>query len=649
MSKLAISLIGQISAVRRDGEPVDFKTRKSKALLAMLALSGAKGMSRERCADLLWPRSAEPQARASLRQCVTALGKALGPDRDVLLSRRDTVSLAVDGIERDIDAVDALDKLSPTASRPETLGALRGALFGDFSLNEESFESWQREQRLLFDTRLGDALLRVGRRWRHHGALGAATQAIGIAREIDPFNEPVLRELMRCYDASGARARALTDYDAFVKRLTEELGTAPSEETHTLAEQLRQDRASAGDSLANPAAASRRINRPALALLKIDFPPGNETASQIAIDLYDALSFRLSRRRGIRLTTPETDDAEGADYTLRGRASVRQETVRITLSLSARDQASDVWVDQIEGSLDDQFEFIDRACDRADAALRVQTTGFDSWRVDADEIDATTVDGLLTRAAGHFYRVSIEDYEAAIRLIDRALEADSENSMAMSMRVEAEYSLNAAGAARESTALRVSDCRDLMDRAVSRDPKSDYAYTTRAFARVLLLNDPAGGLQDAEQALTLVPGYVWALVAKGQALMALGDTARAVAPLEEALTVSADDPFLPLLCHTLIRASLLSGQFETAQRVVRRAVDRLPEVAAFHWLDVIIHEELEASQPASIARQKALSASRRPHLLVQKNVIHEPDLARRTALLTSAGFEADDPYTPFIL
>src|SRR5215470_8862892 len=68
-AELSVALLGS-PAVRRDGVPVMFDTRKATALLAVLAVTGQE-QTRERLAALLWPESDETRARGSLRRTLS--------------------------------------------------------------------------------------------------------------------------------------------------------------------------------------------------------------------------------------------------------------------------------------------------------------------------------------------------------------------------------------------------------------------------------------------------------------------------------------------------------------------------------------------------------------------------------------------------
>ena len=76
---IELTLLGQFS-LTRDGQPVELKNRKARALLAYLAMTPGRAHSREKLAGLLWGERFEDQARASLRQALHALRRALGPE-----------------------------------------------------------------------------------------------------------------------------------------------------------------------------------------------------------------------------------------------------------------------------------------------------------------------------------------------------------------------------------------------------------------------------------------------------------------------------------------------------------------------------------------------------------------------------------------
>src|SRR5271154_9652 len=91
---LRMRLIGQMEAWTLTSENVLPAGRKTRALLAVIALSSPRPALRGRLAELLWSRRPEEQARASLRQEIHRLLESLAPTgSEVLVVTRDHLSL----------------------------------------------------------------------------------------------------------------------------------------------------------------------------------------------------------------------------------------------------------------------------------------------------------------------------------------------------------------------------------------------------------------------------------------------------------------------------------------------------------------------------------------------------------------------------
>src|SRR5688572_14105914 len=75
-----IRLFGPFEA-RRSGQPLPaFRFRKSQAVLALLVLRAPRAAERDWLAGLLWPESDASRGRHSLRNCLSDLRSALGPE-----------------------------------------------------------------------------------------------------------------------------------------------------------------------------------------------------------------------------------------------------------------------------------------------------------------------------------------------------------------------------------------------------------------------------------------------------------------------------------------------------------------------------------------------------------------------------------------
>src|SRR5579884_2492282 len=103
--RLVLSLVGRLS-IRFQGRPVELRTRKAAAVLGYLALSETKRESRERLVGLLWSRSDEEKARASLRQVIRELRTVLGEAGfDGLSAGRLSIGLDPERVAVDIESL----------------------------------------------------------------------------------------------------------------------------------------------------------------------------------------------------------------------------------------------------------------------------------------------------------------------------------------------------------------------------------------------------------------------------------------------------------------------------------------------------------------------------------------------------------------
>src|SRR5262245_52622765 len=103
--RLSVSLVGRLG-VRFNGRPIELRTRKAGAVLSYLALLESKQESRERLVGLLWSRSDEEKARASLRQVVRELRSMLeDAGYDGFVAERLMIGLDLGRIEVDIESV----------------------------------------------------------------------------------------------------------------------------------------------------------------------------------------------------------------------------------------------------------------------------------------------------------------------------------------------------------------------------------------------------------------------------------------------------------------------------------------------------------------------------------------------------------------
>ncbi len=227
-SEAALSLLGPLRLLGRTGEDLTPKPRKTRALLAVIAL--AKGsVTRSRLTDLLWGDRGEDQAKASLRQALYELRDIASAG--LITVSRDTVAIGPKRLWTDVGEVEA-------ATEP---GALADALeevewppLGDLDDVTSELDEWLRNERV----RLSTVLLQKGVESADYAMVAGepmlARRIADSLERIDPLDERAAQAGARADIALGDRAAAHRRIERLKKRLGDELGLELSGETQAL-------------------------------------------------------------------------------------------------------------------------------------------------------------------------------------------------------------------------------------------------------------------------------------------------------------------------------------------------------------------------------------------------------------------------------
>jgi DNA-binding SARP family transcriptional activator len=259
MARLTMSLLGGFQA-RLDAGPIALPTRKAQALLAFLAVPAGRAHPRDKLATLLWGGIREESARASLRQALFALRKAIEPT-PALATDGGTVTLVPDAVEIDVDQF----VRAVASGDPERLARAaelyRGDFLAGFAVDELPFEEWLMSERERLRELALEGLAKLLAHQRRQGATEAATQTALRLLAVDPLQEPAHRTLMRLYADLGRRGAALRQYQQCVSVLQRELGTEPDAETKQLYETILRTRTPVArpESGGGPVAALRTV------------------------------------------------------------------------------------------------------------------------------------------------------------------------------------------------------------------------------------------------------------------------------------------------------------------------------------------------------------------------------------------------------
>jgi DNA-binding SARP family transcriptional activator/TolB-like protein len=231
-TRLAVSLVGRLT-ISVDGRPLELRTQKAGAVLGYLALAETKHESRERLVGLLWSRSDEEKARASLRQVVRELRSAF-EDAGYSGFVAERLSIHIETGKVEVDVEDIIRGAESGRVHPSLLNTpnLGERILEGLDDLDPSFRIWILAKRQTIHERLMRSL---------GAGLVAKDVAAGDKKDIataivnlDPTHEEACCHLMRVHAEQGDVAGALRIYKALWDLLDRDYGMEPSSATEEL-------------------------------------------------------------------------------------------------------------------------------------------------------------------------------------------------------------------------------------------------------------------------------------------------------------------------------------------------------------------------------------------------------------------------------
>lgn len=483
-----VSLFGVFEVNLPDGRMVTLSNRRARAILAMLCLLPEQSFSRRYLSKLLWPDRFEAQARASLRQCLSDLGKFLAPFKGSILDiNRSSVSLNATYVTTDFSLIeDALreERYPEAAARIRKIAnkpILDQLLFGP------DFELWLKTQRENIDRRLHQAV---------HAALTKLDQC---------DNRPVhdqLQAAWECREPAGNR-ESLT----------------------------------AGDE-----------NLARLAVLPFEFLGASSDRGYLADGIVDELITTLGRAPELRVAgrtssfhfkdakkpLPEIAQSLGVNHLVEGSIQLQGNDIRVSVRLIKGESGFEVWSQRYNGLADDIFALQDAVardvtCELSKVLQRTLVAPGGRVLTSNKRAYDLYLQGraLTTRAIGDGV------LETAITLLEKALALDPDFAECWTALAEA----HVYKAVYTPCLDRLTECEKMAEharRAIFLDPDQGHA---RAMLGILkwTKNDIVGALDLAFEAYRLEPSNPDVVIRLGSFLLYCGRTQQALPYIEAAI------------------------------------------------------------------------------------------------------------------
>jgi DNA-binding SARP family transcriptional activator/TolB-like protein len=687
-----LRLIGQMEAWTIRSESVLPAGRKTRALLASIAMAAPRPVLRGRLAEQLWSRRPEEQARASLRQEIHRLLDALSPaETDVLIITRDQLMLRPGAVWIDVEEV-----MRATAVQPASLALLDGDLLEDLDGIDPNFDAWlHAERERLRDRARGIAESMLKDDQEPDAAISAAQRLL----TIDRSHEGAWRSLMKAHAARGERGLAVQAYDRCRAVLADMLDAAPSVETQKLLNEIRGPSHSRlplrPPQLAEPAApapvaptvaAPRLPAEPATTVAEATAAPRRREAAafrggahvgvmpfrligipdedaHLAPGLADEITNALSRFRWMfivssnslgRFAAENRDEAAirrefGLDFLLDG--SVQRAGSRIRISLRLLDLRANnqiVWARRFDRETKDLLSLQDEIAAEVVAQIDPEILLIEAKRSSSrGQVDASAYDYML-RSLPLIGRMEHDPYLQAGEYLAQAIALDPEYAAAYAWYAYWHIFFVGQGWADHPNAM-MERAGELAERAVVLDPFDARGLAISGHVRAFLHRRPQEAMVLHERALSLNPNLAmaWALSAMTHAYA--GDPDEAERRLKRYKMLSPLDPHAFVFDGFFGVIHLMRRDYESAVAVGRSISQLNPSFSATYKPYLAALGHLRRDQEVATIRRRLLALE--PDFTIERflqtnSMERDSDRMHYSEGLRLAGIRERDPPVP---
>ena len=587
--RLSVSLVGRFG-LRLDGRPIELRTRKAAAVLGYLALSDTKHESRERLVGLLWSRSDEEKARASLRQVVRELRSVLEEAGfGGFVAERLMVGIDIGQVEVDIESV--LRQAENERVHPLLLDApaLDERLLEGMDDLDPSFRVWVLAKRQTVHERLMRSL--------EAGLIGANVPrdtkkkfAAAIVN-LDPTHEHACRYLMLTHAEDGDVAGALRIYKSLWDLLDRDYGMEPSPATEELVANVKlgvfepppADRGarvsairavngsghqSASAALPNAPVKTVLVLRP-FAMHGVD---GDHSHLVQGFSQHLAACLVRFREWSVvdRLPDAVKIPAAGTAPQYCIETTAYQAGAEINIVMVLRDEASGiyVWSESFRLGLVNWFDAQQRIIRRIATSLNVQLSTERLMRLAREPDVSLDLHDRWLRGQSLHYKYDAESWQRAVTIFRDAIRENPTYSPCYSSLVQmnnVEHFIHP-GVFRDPDKARTT--LELAKRAVQLDPVDSRAHLCCGWSYVMALRQTEAA-SHMDLACELNDNDPWTLLSSAVYCVFSGSIDRARLQAEQSLGLSPAPPYLGWGYHGIIH--FLCGDYAGAIRDIDRA------------------------------------------------------------------------------
>ena len=590
-----LRLIGQMEAWTTNSDSVLPPGRKTRALLAIVALSQPRPVLRSRLAELLWSRRPEEQARASLRQEIHRLLEVLSPLQGEILSiNRDSLALRPGMVWVDVEEV-----LRATPTHPGSLALLDADLLEELDGVDPAFDVWlHAERERLRDRARGVAESLLQEATDPESMIPYAQQLL----TIDRAHEGAWRALMRAHAERGERGMAIQSYDRCRAVLSDLMDATPSPETQALLAEIRSGKAVRALPAAPPPPPEAQFETrpttirggPKLGVLPFTLVGTEGTEEHLSQGLAEEITSGLARFRWLFLVSSTSvaqflgdgrDDAAlrrnlGLDYVIDGSVQRAGKRLRITVRLvDLQDGSQIVWARRFDRQVEDMLSLQDDVSAEVVAQVDPEIFLIESRRAAHRPTQHATAYDLMLRAIPATSRLERTSFMAAGDLLRQAIELEPEYAAA-----HARYALWLHFLVRNDWAddpdISENEASYHAERAITLDPQDARGFAIAGHVRAYMHHRLREAAALHDRALALNPNLAMAWAFSAFTYLGLGDADEAEARLARYKELSPMDPgaFQYDLAYCIL--ALMKRDYEGAVTAGRAVIELNPAFSA---------------------------------------------------------------------
>jgi TolB-like protein/DNA-binding SARP family transcriptional activator len=618
-----IYLVGTMRAVAPGGADFLPRGRKTRGLLAYLCLEQGERVSRSRLVGLLWDRSADAQARMSLRQSLSELNGIVNRHVPGLVEiGRDSVRIDVRKCW--VDALAILEaSADATADTSNLVQPYGERLLEDLEGITPSFDHWLSSERTRFEDRVRKILeAELDRLTEQNAKPEVRAAAARRLINFEPTHEGAVRSVMKAFAQMGDRAQAIREFERCRLALLTVLDLPPSRETAAVYEAIRGDspqmapptisdepaglelsETAAGgppvpsaarwktEKQSDPVIAPRQDAGPeprrepsiaALPFRNLTGDPAHDfVAEGLLEDLIEALSrvpnfFVISRLSTLAFRNQDRHPREignvlGVRYVLSGSVRVLGDRVRLTIELTDTQSGEALWFAKLDEQFLDLFEIQDRLSEMIVRKVAPYLHAAEMNRIRVKRPDSLEAYDLFLRAQENMHDSSRMVFETAEALFDAAIAKDPHYAAALAWR--AYWHVLRVGQGWSPDPADDSTQADRFARAaIQCNSMEPMALAVHGLVASYLYKDFDLALRRLGTALRInasaAPAWLWSAAAHAW----MGNGPLAIEEINKAMALSPYDPLMYAYSGNAAMAYLVDGQYERAIECALRSL-----------------------------------------------------------------------------